>query len=86
MTNGQLKETSSTSTPRLFAGIDVGSENLVLVVRKNGKPFDPQKYANTRADRGRMTKKLSKLTGIVVCIEATGIYHLIWLSLCMMPA
>uniref|UniRef100_UPI00398A20E0 IS110 family transposase n=1 Tax=Methyloglobulus sp. TaxID=2518622 RepID=UPI00398A20E0 len=75
MTNGQLKETSSTSTPRLFAGIDVGSENLVLVVRKDGKPSDPQKYANTRADHARMIKKLGKSTGIVVCIEATGIYH-----------
>ena len=31
-----------------FAGIDVGAEELVLVIRKNGKPFDPQKFINTR--------------------------------------
>jgi hypothetical protein len=31
----------------VFAGIDVGAEELVLVIRKNGKPFNPQKFANT---------------------------------------
>jgi len=46
MTHNPLQETSSQSTPRLFAGIDVGSEGLVLLVRKNGKPLDPQKYAD----------------------------------------
>ena len=75
MTSNPLNESSSESTPRLFAGIDVGSEGLVLVVRKNGKPFDPQKYANTRADHARMAKKLGKLPGVIVCMEATGIYH-----------
>jgi hypothetical protein len=31
--------------------VDVGADELVLVIRKNGKPFDTQKYANTRSDR-----------------------------------
>ena len=62
-------------TPRLFAGVDVGADELVLVIRKNGKPFDPQKYANTRTDRARLVNKLIKLPGIKVCLEATGIYH-----------
>ena len=75
MTHNPLQETSSQSTPRLFAGIDVGSEELVLLVRKNGKPLDPQKYANTRADHARMVKKLGKLPGVIVCMEATGAYH-----------
>lgn len=75
MTNSQTKDISLKSQPHLAAGIDVGSEKLVLVIRKNGKPFDPQKYTNTRADHARMVKKLSKLPGIIVCIEATGIYH-----------
>ena len=75
MNNHPLKESPPESTPRVFAGIDVGSEELVLVIRKNGKPFDPQKYANTPADHARMAKKLGKLPGVVVCIEATGIYH-----------
>ena len=43
-----------------FAGIDVGAEELILVIRKNGKPFDPQKFANTRTDRERLVKKLVK--------------------------
>ena len=51
MTNIQLKETDPEAKPDLFAGIDVGAEELILVIRKNGKPFDPQKFANTPADR-----------------------------------
>jgi transposase len=75
MTNIQLKKTDPESKPSLFAGIDVGAEELILVIRKNGKPFDPQKFANTPADRARLVKKLVKLPGIIVCLEATGVYH-----------
>ena len=75
MTNIQDKETTREAKPDLFAGIDVGAEELILAVRKNGKPFDPQKFANTPADRSRLVKKLVKLPGIIVCLEATGIYH-----------
>lgn len=60
----------------LFAGIDVGAEELVLVIRKNGTPFKAQKFDNTPSDRARLAKKLAKMPGIVVCLEATGIYHL----------
>ena len=75
MTNIQPKETAQETKPDLFAGIDVGAEELILVIRKNGKPFDPQKFANTPADRTRLVKKLDKLPGIIVCLEATGAYH-----------
>ena len=61
--------------PSHQAGIDVGAEELVLVIRKNSKPFDPQKFTNTPSDRARLVKKLVKLPGIIVCIEATGVYH-----------
>ena len=74
MTNS-LTNTATQSNSRLFAGVDVGADELVLVIRKNGKPFDPQKYANTRTDRARLVKKLLKLSGIKICLEATGIYH-----------
>jgi hypothetical protein len=47
MTNLPINATAE-SIHRLFAGVDVGADELVLVIRKNGKPFDPQKYANTR--------------------------------------
>ena len=73
--NNSVNATATESTSRLFAGVDVGADELVLVIRKNGKPFDPQKYANTRTDRARLVKKLLKLHGIKVCLEATGIYH-----------
>ena len=75
MTNIQHKETAQEAKPDLFAGIDVGADELILVIRKNGKPFDPQKFTNTPADRIRLVKKLVKLPGIIVCLEATGVYH-----------
>jgi transposase len=75
MTNIQPNKTDTESKLSHFAGIDVGAEELVLVILKNGKPFDPQKFSNTPADRARLVKKLVKLPGIVVCLEATGIYH-----------
>jgi transposase len=59
----------------LFAGIDVGAEELILVIRKNGTSHKPQKFANTPADRARLVKKLVSLPGILVCLEATGAYH-----------
>ncbi len=75
MTTIQPTKTEQQSKSEHFAGIDVGAEELVLVIRKNGKPFDPQKFANTPADRTRLVKKLVKLPNIIVCLEATGIYH-----------
>lgn len=75
MNNLQLEKNDPASKPSLFAGIDVGAEELVLVIRKNGKPFDPQKFANTPADHARLVKKLVKWPGIIVCMEATGVYH-----------
>jgi len=75
MTTSQPQQIDLEAKPSLFAGIDVGAEDLVLVILKNGKPFDPQKFANTPADRDRLVKKLVKLPGIIVCMEATGVYH-----------
>jgi transposase len=45
------------------------------VIRKSGKPLDPQKYGNTPAEHARMAKKLGKMPGIAVCMESTGIYY-----------
>jgi transposase len=75
MTPHPLIKTVPESQPALFAGIDVGAEELILVIRKNGKSVDPQKFANPPADRARLVKKLVKLPGLIVCLEATGIYH-----------
>jgi transposase len=59
----------------LFAGIDVGAEELILLVRKNGASHNPQKFTNTPADRARLVKKMVGMPGIIVCLEATGVYH-----------
>ena len=45
--NIQPKETNPKAKSPLFAGIDVGVEELILVIHKNGKPLNPKKFANT---------------------------------------
>jgi len=75
MTDLNIKKNNHEAKLSLQAGIDVGSEELILVIRKNSKSFNPQKFSNTPADRARLVKKLVKLPGIIVCLEATGIYH-----------
>lgn len=57
------------------AGIDVGADELVLVVRQDGVACKAQTFTNTPADRARLVNKLVKLTDIRVCLEATGVYH-----------
>ena len=57
-----------------FAGIDVGAEELILVVRKNGTSCKAQKFTSP-ADRARLVKKMLGMPDIVVCLEATGVYH-----------
>ena len=37
-----------------FSGIDVGAEELILVIRKKGNSHHPQKFANTPADHARL--------------------------------
>ncbi len=59
-----------------FAGIDVGASELVLLIRKNAVSMKAQSFANTRAERQRLIKRLSKFPGVTVCLEATGVYHL----------
>jgi transposase len=70
-----LITTDPEGKPTQFAGIDVGAEELVLLIRKNGKPLEPQQFTNTPADRARLVKKLVQLPGLIVCLEATGVYH-----------
>jgi len=75
MMNIQLKTNDVQVNSIHQAGIDVGAEELVMVIRKNGKLFNPQTFTNTRADRARLVMKLVKLPGVIVCMEATGVYH-----------
>ncbi len=58
----QFKHTDQKSNT-FFAGIDVGAEELFLVIRKNGTPYKAQKFSNSSADRARLVKKLTMLEG-----------------------
>lgn len=70
-----IKINNVLSKPEYFAGIDVGAEELVLAIRTHSKPSELQSFTNIRADHVRLVKKLIKLPGIIVCLEATGVYH-----------
>jgi len=70
----QSKQIIQESKP-LCAGIDVGAEELVVVIRKDGTSSKPQKFANSPSDRARLVQKMAKLPGVKVCLEATGVYH-----------
>ena len=76
MQTQQIAAQTVTVRKPLCAGIDVGAEELMLTIRKHGTAYKAQKFANTAADRARLTQKLAKLPGIMVCMEATGVYHL----------
>jgi transposase len=71
----QAKQRVQTSKP-LCAGIDVGAGELVLAIRRQGTPYLTQTFMNTPADRTRLLKKLARFPGIIVCVEATGVYHI----------
>ena len=60
----------------VFVGIDVGAEELVLVLRKGGLAEAATTFLNTPADRTRLVRKLAKLPGVSVCLEATGTYSM----------
>lgn len=60
---------------QLVAGVDVSAEEFILIIRKNGTSYKAQKFINTPADRARLVTKMVKLPGIIVCLEATGVYH-----------
>ena len=72
--SNQIKHPEQKST-KIVAGIDVGAEELVLVIRRNGTPDKARKFANNSADHARLVKKLLSLEGVTVCLEATGVYH-----------
>jgi transposase len=75
MTTEMTTATVSKGAPPVFAGIDVGAGELMLVIRKNSVSMKVQKFANTFAERQRLLKRLAKFPGVTVCLEATGVYH-----------
>ncbi len=57
-------------------GIDVGAKELIVVLRQNGIALKARSFANTAADHARLIRKLAKHPDLIVCLEATGLYHL----------
>lgn len=64
------------NTNLTFAGIDVGSQTLVLAVRDNGKTRKPRAFGNDPAGHAALAQALRQAKAGRVCLEATGAYHL----------
>jgi transposase len=58
------------------AGIDVGSQTLVLAIRKNGKTHKPREFGNDPEGHAALAQALRQAKAERVCLEATGVYHL----------
>jgi transposase len=57
-------------------GIDVGSKELVMVIRHKGKNHKARTFNNTPDGHAKIVKALSAKKGeLKICLEATGIYH-----------
>lgn len=57
-------------------GIDVGSKELVMVIRHQGKNEKARTFSNTPEGHAQIIKTLaSKKKAVRICLEATGIYH-----------
>ena len=57
-------------------GIDVGCQELVVVIMVKGKARKAKTFKNTPAGHKSMIQSFTKLKGETrVCIEATGVYH-----------
>jgi len=59
-----------------YAGIDVGSENLDIVIRKKGKSLKCKQFKNTSSGHLELIRYLRKHKVARVGLEATGYYHL----------
>ena len=68
-------KTHSKSSVLMFAGIDVGATELLLVIHKNGVAMKVQKFANTPVERLRLLKRLARFPGITVGLEAIDVFH-----------
>lgn len=58
------------------AGIDVGAQELSVVIRKEGKAGKPRTFANDPEGHQAVLKALEKAKVERVCVEATGVYHI----------
>lgn len=57
-------------------GIDVGSKELVMVIRYKGKNHKARSFNNTHKGHAQIVKTLCAKKGdLTICLEATGVYH-----------
>jgi len=75
MSNQIKHKRQAQKAEKILAGIDVGAEELVLVIRRDGISDKARKFANNPVDHVRLVKKLLTLGEVTVCLEATGVYH-----------
>ena len=62
---------------KLFCGIDVGAEILVIAIMELGRPCVQREFANTVAGHKTLLNWLKKFKAPVrVSLEATGIYSM----------
>jgi transposase len=57
------------------AGIDVGSEELVMVIGKDGRLYKPRDFINEPTGHAAIVSALRSAKVTRVCVEATGVYH-----------
>ncbi len=58
-----------------YCGIDVGSKELVVRVKRNDKLGKEKSFLNTASGHSELIQYISSKRKVRVCLEATGIYH-----------
>jgi transposase len=64
------------SNERTFVGIDVGADELFVIVRNSGQSAHALVFKNTSADHQKLVQKIRKMNECTVCLEATGVYSM----------
>lgn len=61
----------------IYAGIDVGSEELVVITCKEGRNSSPAVFPNNHSGHKRICRRITEAGFVTrVCVEATGVYTL----------
>lgn len=61
---------------KTYVGIDVGADELVVVMRTAGQAAKALVFKNTSAGHQKLTQKIQKMKDCTVCLEATGVYSM----------
>ncbi len=61
--------------PSIKPALTLAQRSCLWLFVKMANHSTPPTFTNTRADRTRLVKKRVKRPGVIVCMEATGVYH-----------